>query len=93
MGNKDASKYNRTEASRIIQILNNLPNWRPYTGNEQHKKRITGFVDEKAKNYGLQRAYEKFVTPEEKQRKDREACNENMNKIFNTENENYFMEV
>lgn len=63
-------KATRGDKERITNILRNIPNWELYDGNEQHKKRISGFEYDKYSDnykevsYGVQKAWV-YVEPKE----------------------------
>ena len=101
---KKSDRFPQTESKRIASIIRSLGNWRLYSGNAQHRKRITVKVGhgnyQETHNYGSQVAYEKFVPYEEikkqqenKEQKAKEKVNKNINKIMGTEGQDYFMKI
>lgn len=64
-GHRISDKFPQTESKRIVSIIRQMGNWRLYSGNSSHRKRITvihnkGTQYENRTNYGSQVAYEKF---------------------------------
>lgn len=91
-------KYSRTMANRIRDIILRLPDWERYNGSKSGKTDITSVVRDYhgnliTKHYDKQVAFVKNKKVTVEKNNFIQASNENMNKIFNTENENYFMEV
>lgn len=89
-------KYSKTIATRIRDIILKMPDWQRYAGSKDGKTTITSnYVDKfgnaRTKQYGKQVVFERIRKPEKNTFK--ENSNEMMNKIYKTENEDYFMEV
>ena len=103
-GHKKSDRFPPAESKRIATIIRQMGNWRLYSGNNTHRKRIivkVGYGNyQETHNYGSQIAYEKF-TPyeeikkeqEEKEQKVKDKVNKNINKIMGTEGQDYFMEI
>lgn len=98
LGHKISDKRPKSEMIRIGRIIENLPNWSRYEGNSDGKKRITGVVkdymgDSYRVNYGSQKAFVKLVPEIPTEITKIEENNEMLNKMYNTENLNYFMKI
>lgn len=85
-------KWGKPISSKIHEIIIRLPGWRIYTGSKDGRKTF--------KNYGKQLAFENYGKQERIEENKRQAKenykkrnNENINKIMETENEDYFMKV
>lgn len=101
---KKSDRFPSNESKRIVTIIRQMGNWRLYSGNSQHRKRITVKVGrgqyEETHNYGSQVAYEKYVPyeeikreQEERERQIKEKTNKNINNIMGTDGQDYFMKV
>lgn len=91
-------KYSRTMANRIRDIILRLPDWERYTGSKSGKTDITSCTRDyhgnpTTKHYDKQVAFVKNKKVKVERESYIESSNKNMNKIFNTENKDYFMKV
>lgn len=102
-------KYPRNESTKIINILKNIGGWRLYSGNKDHRKRISVEVLNyqgipERHDYGSQVCYERYPDLDELKRqkeeyekeiKRKENFTQNLNKITNKDlkYEDYIKEI